>query len=192
MRFTCQPLLVSSPIFANQYMILCTDMDPLQISGVLCPPLLFWCLSLHTSDTLTCPPTHCYIAVSMGLPHDLSISSERPRAAVWITSFDNFASLRESLGEGNGTPLQYCCLENPRKGGAWWAAIYSVAQSRTWLKRLSSSSSRGITILHCLILNSLTAMDFSRQRMECKFCSSYFVVEGWKLLYPLNSCLANQ
>ena len=46
------------------------------------------------------------------------------------------------LGEGNDTPLQYSCLENPRDGGAWWAAVYGVAQSRTWLKQLSSSSSR--------------------------------------------------
>ena len=40
-------------------------------------------------------------------------------------------------GEGNGTPLQYSCLENPRDGGAWWAAVYGVAQSRTLLKQLS-------------------------------------------------------
>ena len=45
------------------------------------------------------------------------------------------------IGEGNGNPLQCSCLENPRDGGAWWAAISGVAQSRTWLKRLSSSSS---------------------------------------------------
>ena len=44
-------------------------------------------------------------------------------------------------GEGNGNPLQCSCLENPRDGGAWWAAIYGVAQSRTRLKWLSSSSS---------------------------------------------------
>ena len=43
--------------------------------------------------------------------------------------------------EGNGNPLQRSCLENPREGRAWWAAIYGVAQSRTRLKRLSSSSS---------------------------------------------------
>ena len=43
-------------------------------------------------------------------------------------------------GEGNGTPLQYSCLENPMDGGAWWAAVYVVAQSWTRLKRLSSSS----------------------------------------------------
>ena len=46
------------------------------------------------------------------------------------------------VGEGNGNPLQCSCLENPRDGGAWWAAVYGVAQSRRRLKRLSSSSSR--------------------------------------------------
>ena len=45
------------------------------------------------------------------------------------------------IGEGNGNPLQCSCLENPRDGGAGWAAVYGVAQSRTRLKRLSSSSS---------------------------------------------------
>ena len=38
------------------------------------------------------------------------------------------------IGEGNGKPLQFSCLENPRDGGAWWAAVYGVAQSRTRLK----------------------------------------------------------
>ena len=46
------------------------------------------------------------------------------------------------IGEGNGDPLHCSCLENPRDRGAWWAAICGVAQSRTWLKWLSSSSSR--------------------------------------------------
>ena len=45
------------------------------------------------------------------------------------------------IGEGNGNPLQCSCLENPRDGGAWSAAVYGVAQSQTRLKRLSSSSS---------------------------------------------------
>ena len=45
------------------------------------------------------------------------------------------------LGEGNDNPLQYSCLQNPVDGGAWWAAVHRVAQSRTQLKRLSSSSS---------------------------------------------------
>ena len=49
------------------------------------------------------------------------------------------------IGEGNGNPFQCSCLENPRDGGASWAAVYGVAQSRTQLKRLSSSSS---SILH--------------------------------------------
>ena len=45
------------------------------------------------------------------------------------------------VGEGNGNPLQYSCLENPGDGGAWWAAVYGVPQSQTQLKQLSSSSS---------------------------------------------------
>ena len=45
------------------------------------------------------------------------------------------------IGEGNGNPLQYSCLENPRDGGAWWAAVYGVTQSWIRLKRLSSSNS---------------------------------------------------
>ena len=44
------------------------------------------------------------------------------------------------IGEGNGNPLQCSCLENPRDGAAWWAAVYEVAPSRTRLKWLSSSS----------------------------------------------------
>ena len=46
------------------------------------------------------------------------------------------------IGVGNGNPLQYSCLENPRDRGAWWAAVYWVVQSWTRLKQLSSSSSK--------------------------------------------------
>ena len=60
----------------------------------------------------------------------------------WVTSLSR-------TGEGNSNPLQCSCLENPRDGGAWWAAIYGVAQSRTRLKRLSSSSSSCI-VVYCL------------------------------------------
>ena len=46
----------------------------------------------------------------------------------------HFDSLLSHIGEGNGNPLQCSCLENPRDGGAWWAAVYGVTQSRTRLK----------------------------------------------------------
>ena len=46
-------------------------------------------------------------------------------------------TLRGVLGEGNGTPLQYSCLENPMDGAAWWAAVYAVAKSRTRLSNFS-------------------------------------------------------
>ena len=61
----------------------------------------------------------------------------------WVTSLSLFLSC---IREGNGNPLQRSCLENPRDGGAWWAAVYGVAQSQTRLKRLGSSSS---SILLC-------------------------------------------
>ena len=56
-------------------------------------------------------------------------------------------------GEGNGNPLQCSCLENPRDGGAWWAAVYGVAQSWTRLKRLSSSSSSIHVGVHAQLLS---------------------------------------
>ena len=59
----------------------------------------------------------------------------------------NFPFSLLCIGEGNGNPLQCSCLENPKDGGAWWAAVYGVAQSRTQLKPLGSSSSRLVYIL---------------------------------------------
>ena len=53
----------------------------------------------------------------------------------------HFYFLLSCIGEDNGNQLQCSCLENPRDGGAWWAAIYGVTQSRAQLKWLSSSSS---------------------------------------------------
>ena len=61
------------------------------------------------------------------------------------------------IGEGNGNPLQCSCLENPRDRAAWWAAVYGVAQSRTRLKRLSSSSSIQVPILSTCIYSTLTS-----------------------------------
>ena len=58
-------------------------------------------------------------------------------ASEWLHFHFSFSC----TGEGNGDPLQCSCLENPRDGGAWWAAVSGVAQSQTRLKRLSSSSS---------------------------------------------------
>ena len=46
------------------------------------------------------------------------------------------------IGEGNGNPLQYSCLDNPRDGGAWWAADYGVAQSQTLIKMLAAATSK--------------------------------------------------
>ena len=56
------------------------------------------------------------------------------------TEWVHFHFSLSCTGEGNGNPLQYSCLENPRNGGTWWASVYGVAQSWTRLKWLSNSS----------------------------------------------------
>ena len=57
-------------------------------------------------------------------------AKSQPRLSDFTFTFHFHVSL-SCIGEGNGNPLQCCCLENPRDGGAWWAAIYGVSQSRT-------------------------------------------------------------
>ena len=70
------------------------------------------------------------------------------------------------LREGDGTPLQYSCLENPRDGGAWWAAICGVAQSRTRLKRLSSSSSN--ILLSMVVQQRVVILEFLQEKMSAR------------------------
>ena len=73
------------------------------------------------------------------------------------------------FGEGNGSPLQCSCLENPRDGRAWWAALYGATQSRTRLKRLSNSSS-SISVSSQLSLFSVFLAN------SCEFISLYFSI----------------
>ena len=79
------------------------------------------------------------------------------------------------IGEGNGNPLQCSCLENPRDGGAWWAAIYGVAQSWTRLKRLSSSSLRKRVQLRACHPCGMKTNTFFR-------CSSFWLTDPSNLL----------
>ena len=69
------------------------------------------------------------------------------------------------IGEGNGNPLHCSCLENPRHGAAWWAAICGFTQSRTWLKRLSSSS-------------SITSLDIRDRSLSFSFIFFQFMVRS--------------
>ena len=88
---------------------------------------------------------------SLPTPVLLPGKSHRQRSMVGCSPWGRYKSdmterlhFRSSLsynGEGNCNPLQNSCLENPRDGGAWWAAVCGVSQSRTRLKRLGSSSS---------------------------------------------------
>ena len=82
------------------------------------------------------------------------------------------------LGEGNGNPLQYSCLENPVARGAWWAAVHGVAQSQTRLKWLSSSSSSSSMIRWV----SATIVHYSTTTRKSKsnqgICSFAFSLTG--------------
>ena len=71
-----------------------------------------------------------------------------------MTEWLHFHFSLSCTGEGNGNPLQCSCLENPRDGGTWWAAVSGVAQSRTRLKRLSSSNSRKTKFFFFFLLQS--------------------------------------
>ena len=99
------------------------------------------------------------------------------------------------IGEGNGNPLQCSCLENPRDGGAWWAAVYGVAQSRTRLKRLSSSSSSTFStvdgkLVHSTNFGNAKAYDSlfleSMSSLLCLslHCSKPMVLDFTFLIYP--------
>ena len=71
------------------------------------------------------------------------------------------------IGEGNGNPLQCSCLETPRVREGWWAAVYGIAQSRTRLKRLSSSSSSHLPH-HVLIILKAKLISF-KWELEISF-----------------------
>ena len=98
------------------------------------------------------------------------------------------------IGEGNGNSLWCSCLENPRDGGAWWAAVSGVAQSRTRLTRLSSSSSRNCgtghlgsdprIIPHYLCILGKITQSLCLSSVMCKMgiiVSTYFIGLLWRL-----------
>ena len=99
------------------------------------------------------------------------------------TEWHHFHFSLSCVGEGNGNPLQCSCLENPGDGGAWWAAVYGVAQSRTRLQQLSSSSSSSISFWWCLFWESFSSIPtFEKDISEVLFSfhlSVFFTVLDW-------------
>ena len=92
----------------------------------------------------------------------------------------DWATSLSCIGEGNGNPLQCSCLENSRDGGAWWAAIYRVAQSRTRLKRLSSSS---VSLKWLFILPQLVLLIWSFFIFKKCFFAPDLSCHVWTLSY---------
>ena len=108
-----------------------------------------------------------------------------PILCLYIYTYSIFIVYRE----GNGNPLQCSCLENPRDRGAWWAADYGVAQSRTWLKRFSSSSSSSDRHINVLYSELSGGKVYLLWQMEGA-CVWALQKAGWGILpAALNSCI---
>ena len=90
------------------------------------------------------------------------------------------------IGEGNGNPLQCSCLENPRDGGAWWAAVYGVTQSRTQLKRLSSSSSSPhLFLISSASVRSIPFLSFTEPIFAWNVPLVSMIFLKWSLVFPI-------
>ena len=86
-------------------------------------------------------------------------------------------------GEGNGNPLQCSCLENPRDRGAWWAAVYVVAQSQTRLKRLSSSSIVFYVLMVFVALYEISEISTCGAQKDWNWC--LIIYHLWDDFYSL-------
>ena len=164
-----RPLLPLSPlisfVLSEQFLPLLSSNFPSSL------PILSYPLSLSSSCFLsllmlpTSTPTSSSVLSRLHPPprlSDVALGFKKSR-------FIEFLALWELLFDYdlNGNPLQCSCLENPRDGGAWWAAVSGVAQSQTRLKRLRSSSSshsaldREVTCQSCLVV--IHAWEFDKQ-----------------------------
>ena len=117
-----------------------------------------------------------------------SIGSLRVRHD-WATSLSLSTFI---IGKGNGNPLQWSCLENPMDGEAWWAAVHGVAQSWTWLKWLSSSSSTFYADLwvFCIaryFLESLYFKNFGFSQPDCAFLEKTTTLNWTMISFGNNS-----
>ena len=113
-------------------------------------------------------------------PGGLQCGREGSDTTEWL----HFHLSLSCIGEGNGNPLQCSCLESSRDGGAWWAAVYGVTQSRTRLRWLSSSNN---------LFFSAKFQDISTEKWSMSLEITYFVLKkngrkhsltkmGWNLV----------
>ena len=80
--------------------------------------------------------THTTI-YKVGAPQVALVVKNLPASTGDLREADSIPGWGRASGKGHGNPLQYSCLENPMDRGGWWATVHSVAESQTWLKRLS-------------------------------------------------------
>ena len=115
-----------------------TESVRVQFSRVYRTP---WTVASQTSLSMGSPGKNTGVGCHFPAPGDLPDPGIKPTSPGSSALAGGLFFFFFTTSARNGNPLQCSCLENPRDGGAWWAAVHGVAQSRTRLKRLSSSSS---------------------------------------------------
>ena len=116
----------------------------------------------HREGNCTYSSTLAWKIPGMGEPGGLQPMGSLRVRHNWATSLS-----LSCIGEGNSNPLQYSFLENLRDRGAWWAAVYGVTQSRTWLKWLSSNRLYIYVYMPCIIILSFKIYDLSICQAQC-------------------------
>ena len=133
---------------------------------------------LHSINSINCLTSFRYVARKSYGRRSLVGCSPWGREELDSTERLHFQFSLSCIGEGNGNPLQCSRLENPRDGGAWWAALYGIAQSRTRLKRLSSSSS-SIWVKHkFLAMKASPSNAPSKHPQKCPRCCLHSQING--------------
>ena len=135
--------------------------------------------------------TMCFCQWVRKLPSGGSICfyffCRRAQRIVIMTKVAVWAHLPSFIREGNGNPLQYSCLENPRDGGAWWADVSGVAQSQTQLKQLSSSSIIYLILLMRKLRPRPNPRSKNKGMVETKTSSSAMILHGATLMFFLST-----
>ena len=160
-------------------LILQSDEMSLQLTLLISLPILFvsleWIISFWNEKYKAMAPHSSTLAWKIPWTEEPGRLQSMGSKELGTTERLHFHFSLSCIEEGNGNPLQCSCLENPRDGEAWWAAVYGVAQSQTWLMWLSSSRPHQ--------RSSSPNTSISRASMSMLFDVSYFLPPGQHLSF---------
>ena len=134
---------------SRHFLLQCMKVKSESEVAQLCPTLATpWPAAYQAPPSMGFSRQKYWSGVPLPSPQVALVVKNSPANAGAIRDAGSIPGSGRSPGEGDGTSLQYSCLENLMDGGAWWAAVHGVAKSQTQLKRLSSSSILKLIELH--------------------------------------------